>query len=362
MSEQQAAHFLLGSNSPQGFVSHFDQLTDGTDGWRKYIIKGGPGSGKSTMMRKISEHFASLEQELIFCSSDLDSLDGVIIPALKFCIADGTAPHVIEPQYPGALESIIDIAACWDEGALYQNRKDIIALNDAISGCHAQCCRFLGAAASLSGDTYRLTLEAVDTEKLAGYCKRLAEKEFCPVKKGPGTEKIRLLSAVTNQGVHVFTDTVRQICDRVYVLNDDYGAVSRILLHTLRSKALAAGYDIVCSYCPLGPHEKLEGLLIPERRLGFVTSNRQHDFSLSLHPYRTINSQRFLNAGILKKSKRRFSFNRRAVAQMVHQAEFLLRDAKALHDELEHYYISATDFKKVNQLTKRIIAKVEAFS
>jgi len=87
--------FFLGANTPQGFVSRFDQLADVKDGWRAMVIKGGPGSGKSTMMKKIAAHVSDCNSyvEKIHCSSDADSLDGVIVPDYKFSIADGTPPH-----------------------------------------------------------------------------------------------------------------------------------------------------------------------------------------------------------------------------------------------------------------------------
>lgn len=91
---EKALRFFLGANTPQGFVSRFDQLTDSQDGWRKFVIKGGPGSGKSTLMKKVVQQFEKEGIEIIHCSSDVDSLDGVIVPSRKFCIADGTSPHV----------------------------------------------------------------------------------------------------------------------------------------------------------------------------------------------------------------------------------------------------------------------------
>ena len=95
LTEDRYLHFFLGANTPVGFVSRFDQLADCNDNWRSLVIKGGPGSGKSTMMKKIAEHYGKLydDVEMIHCSSDADSLDGVIVPELKTSIADGTPPH-----------------------------------------------------------------------------------------------------------------------------------------------------------------------------------------------------------------------------------------------------------------------------
>ena len=64
-----------------------------------YIIKSGPGSGKSTLMRRVERHAqaAGLETEEVLCSGDPDSLDAVMIPALGAAVVDGTAPQGIVP-------------------------------------------------------------------------------------------------------------------------------------------------------------------------------------------------------------------------------------------------------------------------
>lgn len=359
MSDEKTLRFFLGANTPQGFVSRFDHLAEKADGWRTLIIKGGPGSGKSTLMKRLAESLGG-ELELIHCSSDADCLDGVVCPAKKFAIADGTAPHVMEPRYPGAADSLVDVTACWDVDKLFAHRGEIMRLTDICSKYHEHCCRFMSAAASLLGDTYRIALEAVDIPKLSAYCARLGERELKPQDK-TGAEKVRFLSAVTNKGVVMFPDTAKKLCDRVYLVCDEYGAVSRLILNSMRRKALSAGYDVISCYCPMSPFEKLEHLFIPELRLGFMTSNRYHEFAQHIDPYRIVNSQRFTGQEKLKPGKKRISVNRKAAAQMVVQAERLIRDSKAQHDELEKYYTAAMDFDKLERLTGDLIQKIKKF-
>ena len=43
-----------GGNTSEGFYSYFDNIL-GRDANRLYILKGGPGTGKSTIMRKFAE-------------------------------------------------------------------------------------------------------------------------------------------------------------------------------------------------------------------------------------------------------------------------------------------------------------------
>ena len=87
-------HFFLGANSAEGFYGLYDQLLDA----RLYdliILKGTPGCGKSTFMRRAAAALEErgLETVYIHCSGDPDSLDGVIAPAIRTAIVDGTAPH-----------------------------------------------------------------------------------------------------------------------------------------------------------------------------------------------------------------------------------------------------------------------------
>lgn len=87
--------YFLGATSPTGFSSFFEQLVDNDAPFRTYIIKAGPGCGKSSMMRRIADRMIAEEYdiELIHCSSDPLSIDGLLCNALKFAIVDGTAPH-----------------------------------------------------------------------------------------------------------------------------------------------------------------------------------------------------------------------------------------------------------------------------
>jgi len=351
--------FLLGAHTPSGVASKFDQLVNPDDGSRTYIIKGGPGCGKSTMMRKVAavfEHDPHLE--LIVCACDTDSLDAVIIPSKKLCIVDGARPHLLEPLYPGAVESIVDFTPCWNEELLHSCRQEIVSLAQNISRCNEYCCRYLAAAAALLGDSYRLALGCVNIDKLNGYLSRLSGKELGKKGGQSGKEKVRFLTAVTNKGMVKYTDSAKKLAQRIYLIGDEYGAVSRLMLHHIRAEAIANSYDVVSCYCPLAPFEKLEQLFIPALSLGFMTSNRFHNFDLEISAYRMINCQRFTDGEMLKEHKKRMTFNRKAATQMISQAQGLLGEARALQEELEGYYDAATDFDKVDELTEGLLAKL----
>ncbi len=88
-------NFFLGANTASGFVSRFDQLHSDRRIKKLIILKGGPGCGKSTFMKKLRRTAADLgaDTESYPCASDPSSLDALLIPAAGLAVVDGTAPH-----------------------------------------------------------------------------------------------------------------------------------------------------------------------------------------------------------------------------------------------------------------------------
>lgn len=357
-AKNNALHFFLGANTPQGFVSRFDQLGNADTGWRCYVIKGGPGSGKSTLMKKVAEAAAGYEpdMELIHCSSDHASLDGVILPKMKVSVADGTPPHVIEPRFPGAYEVTVPMFACWDDDKLAENRREIVALSRRISGAHEHSIRFLAAAGSLLGDTYRMALEVTDKAKIGRYAAAFVQRELGKPKNPNPVDQARFLSAITDSGQVVFEETAKSLAERIIFVEDEWGAAGRLLLTAVRSHALQAGFRVVSCYCPLAPFDKLDHLFIPEAGVGLMTVNKFH--KLTFDPVRTIHARRFCDVESLKLGRKRISFNTRAAAQMLDQASSLLHEAKLMHDRLEEYYKQAMDFEKADRLTQQYLQKI----
>ncbi|MGN1101276.1 MAG: ATPase, partial [Huintestinicola sp.] len=144
-------HYFLGSSTPSGFATPIGEMLRDTDN-TVYIFKGTAGSGKSTLMKKISEAFTDKPQEIYHCSADPYSLDAVYLPESKALIIDGTAPHCIDPVYPKAVESIVDLGTYIETSKLRSAKNEIIELTDEYSGCHKRCRLCLGAVSSVIED------------------------------------------------------------------------------------------------------------------------------------------------------------------------------------------------------------------
>ena len=125
--------YFAAANGFYGFRSYFGTVFDRKEFDRVYILKGGPGTGKSTIMKRILAAFEEngFDCEIILCSSDPSSLDGVIIKTneTKVAILDGTAPHEEDTRYPGAIDEIINLGEAWNEKTLINHRDEIVNLN-----------------------------------------------------------------------------------------------------------------------------------------------------------------------------------------------------------------------------------------
>ena len=151
-----------------------------------YLIKSGPGCGKSTLMKRLAraaEQRGELTQR-IHCASDPDSLDGVILPGQHRAIVDATAPHVVEPDAPGADEVVVSLYHTIDAEKLHQCTDEVKALFARNALLRSRAARYIASAGSLlldadehtaylSGAEVPLTVREFDLlYKLLSYRKR----------------------------------------------------------------------------------------------------------------------------------------------------------------------------------------------
>ena len=77
--------YFPGGNTPLGYYSFFNEIISWTEQARIFIIKGGPGVGKSTLMKKIAKQLldSGISLEFLHCSADSNSIDGIIATEAK---------------------------------------------------------------------------------------------------------------------------------------------------------------------------------------------------------------------------------------------------------------------------------------
>ena len=351
-------HYFLGSSTSSGFVTPIGELLRDTDN-TVYIFKGTAGSGKSTLMKKISDAFTDKPQEIYHCSADPYSLDAVYLPESKALIIDGTAPHCIDPVYPKAVESIVDLGAYIETPKLRSARKEIVSLTDEYSGCHKRCRLCLGAVSSVIEDIEVSARSALNTEKLSSFTDKFI-KRIIPKKdsKCEGRVCRKQRAAITMNGYSSYIPEN----GRIYLLTDDNIVAAAAFLCDAAAKITKKGYDVFISECYLSADRFIEHLSIPELDICFITSNCINSLSLERFE-KHISFRRFYRSDLLTGNdalRQRIKFGKKACAEFLKESAAALIDAKTIHDKIEEHYIAAADFDGINRLAYKLISDIKS--
>ncbi|MBC7335438.1 MAG: hypothetical protein H5U01_04085 [Clostridia bacterium] len=279
MKQGRVRKVFPGGNTAYGFYSFYDQVID-PEARRIFILKGGPGVGKSTFLRILGEDLLArgYDVEFLCCSSDNGSLDGVLIPALGVALMDGTAPHVIDPRWPGAVDEIIYLGDYWDEAGLRSHREAIVKLGRTIAQFFASAYRYLAQAKLLQeeSESYYTASGALPPSALHRAERELTEGVFQGRNHhGSASSRHLFASAITPDGcVHHFATVFGASTQRFIIRGGSKAARSR-LVERVYHEALNRGYAVEAFHCGLIP-DYLEHLFLPDLGAAVITTHEYH--------------------------------------------------------------------------------------
>lgn len=339
--------WFLGANTADGFVSRFEALQNEKRVKRLIILKGGPGCGKSTFMKKLRKTADSLgaDTESYPCSSDPASLDGLLILPMGLAIVDGTAPHVLEPKLCGCDAVYLNLGCFYDVDGVSRERERLEAIRAKNQAFYPAAYAHLAAARELK-KCVRTSITKTDQKGLYALTRGLLQ-ELPKSEKGHGQTREVFLHTFTPAGEITLTDTALSMCANCVALEDVCG-MSTVLLERLHQHYLHAGYDCIVLLSPLFPGS-MEGLLVPEADTAFVCCEKpESEFSVK------INLSRYYAfadsaAPLLEAARDHCS-----------QAVALLEQAKKLHDDIEAIYRPYVSFEGLDLLTQEYQKQIKA--
>ncbi|PLR84721.1 PRK06851 family protein [Bacillus sp. V33-4] len=350
-------HYFAGGNTARGFYSLYDSNLK--DLSRLFILKGGPGTGKSTLMKKIGRQWLEkgYNVEYLHCSSDNESIDGVMIPAIKAGIVDGTAPHVIEPKTPGAVEEYVNLGEAWDSRLLLESKQEIVKLSKEISQAFTQAYSTYAEALRIHDDLEKIYIDNIDFEKANSLTNRLIDMFFGTISLNKQSAvKHRFLGAATPKGPVDYIQNLTEDIPKRYFIKGRPGSGKSTMLKKLAAQAEERGFDVEVYHCGFDP-ESLDMVIIREIGISIFDSTAPHEYFPSRDGDEIIDMYKAVVAPgtdeIFADEIERVA--KRYKERMLTASSHLAR-AKQFHDELETIYIKAVDFSIVDDFAEKIQA------
>lgn len=341
-------HFFPGGNTSQGFFSFYEYMVKPSVK-RKMVLKGGPGVGKSTFMKKIGQFFADrgADVEYYWCSSDNNSLDGVVIGRQEICLLDGTAPHVIDPRFPGAVDEIINLGQFWNREQISGKRSEIISLSSSIASCFSRAYIRLNEAAQAYTEWSSFLTEVRDDAAAHRNISALTEDFLRGSPPGQDAPRHLFAAAITPQGV---VNHIESLIDNNYAFFGVKGSpgsgIKDLFDHTdylIKLNHISA--EIY--HNPLLPNE-IDCIILPMQKtvmLDMSSTIVEYERSLPHTKFkRWLDFDQFADLSSLKAAQEHLEASDKRLQENIAAAVAYIKEAKEQHDLLETYYIPAMDF------------------
>ncbi len=349
---REGAHgFFASSNSGDGFYSLYNEVFGEENFERVYILKGGPGTGKSTLIDKIAAHASSLgyETDVFVCSSDNKSLDGLIIHNLKVAILDGTAPHTFDPKYPGAVGEIVNLGSMWNSRRLAEGRGEIIHAITEKSANYARAYRLLSCAATARRDILAVAHSALISDKMSASCARLLSRNVSS--SGVCGVTHRLVSGYTCGG-NISLCTLNDLCETKITVSES-GGIGYYYLDTLEKLALSREIAHMVLPDPLLP-DMTEAIYFPSDKVLYKIASGDEYEEGNIR----VNTARFSDADIMRQNRVKLRFSARICETLTDEALASIAAAGEIHSGIEKLYKSAMDFDGVTEIVGRLDDKI----
>ena len=327
------ADAFVGMNSGNGFVCLFDDIFQECDLQKVYVIKGAPGTGKSTFMRELSNFAKSCGfcVNNYLCSSDYNSLDAVMIDS-KICVVDGTPPHSYELKFPGVVSEIIDYTKFWDNSKLEKYRDDIIYLSNKKTLAYTEAYSKLKCEMNLIADRINSAQNIISVEKLRSHIGRLVAS----LGKFNNNDKQRRIAtrAVGMKG-RVRIENPFDQYEKVYSISDVYGT-AYIYMAELFKQLKLLKTEMVYSVDPICPTLICE-IAIPSQKVVFTIEDDDNY-------NKKINMTRFIEHDSLADLRGFLRLSDKCCKLFSSEADNSLQIAGETHFKIEEIYGSAMNF------------------
>ena len=320
--------YFPGANSGEGFFSRFSGVVPP---WEKshytYVLKGGPGVGKNTLMKKAAKRALDkgYEVEEFRCASDPKSLDAIRITDIGVVILDGTSPHSIDPVLPGIGDEIVDLGHFKNKKAFAESRDALVKLFCENKRYYNAAYAMLSAACTLKREALSAMRDAVNLHKLNSLLERLINAKA-------GKKRELFACSATPDGVIDFSPSF--LSDNTVKFSGIVGEIALIeAARILDNKQCSMFY-------------------------GFADPRVPHCLSFGETALALDDDGDSLNVMCSGNTPAHVGFCLDKAEHLIKRATSELSKALAVHDEIEKIYREYVDYDRVNEEGENLLRQI----
>ncbi len=290
--------------------------------------------------------------DYLHCSSDPASLDGVLFCGKKAAVVDGTPPHIIEPEAPGAIGEYVNLGVLWDSQKLMLKREEILQLCRLKQSRYDALYQQLGAAKEIHDRWEKLYGECTDYAALNRFTEDFLEGLLgkLPEKPEQGILSHRFFGALTPDGSVHYLEELTEDSKTRYFIKGRPGTGKSTLLKKLMRLAEKKGLMVQVYHCSFDS-ESLDLVILPELSLSIFDATPPHeifpcregDVILDLY-------EAAVRPGTDQEHHELLSLFAREYGERMKTAKQLLGEIRELHGELEDIYAAAMDFSDMDEI------------
>lgn len=333
---------LLAANTADSFSNYFAEILKDK---YVYCIKGGSGVGKSTFMKQIID--ISTQNGInclkVPCSSDINSLDMVVLLEKNVAFVDATNPHAVEPSCYGAREVIINLGDYLDCKLLREYDKELFKLVSDKGICYANCYNALKCARLAEKSIDRIYNKWLTEDKV----KQVGEEIFNRYIINDSGSRMDIngyLEYLTDGGVKSIFARVLDNRDIIAVKCNNKTTASKVLKYVLEK---IKDKDIKT--------EKYYSITNPENLIAIGFYNYILT-TFDVENYDEIYDLNDMYDSVGIKSDLKQILSERKIFDFgIYNACNYFAQAKAIHSVIEEYYIKAMDFTKWEEFKNTFI-------
>ncbi|MGN1227372.1 MAG: hypothetical protein ACI4TX_01885 [Christensenellales bacterium] len=323
-------HYLASANTGNGFVDNFDYILNKNLNHFCFILKGGSGTGKSTLLKKVGKNFenANYDVEYFHCSSDFNSLDGVRIIDLNVSIIDGTAPHTKDSILPSVYDKIVNLGDYIDF-KVSAHKKKILNLVELKKQQYDTIYNYLNICNKLEEITFNENIKDFNIDNYNQIYKQILIKLNLKQQKTNANIRKLFIHYIGDNGIEnaINLNNYKQV---ITINEDNY--TNYKILNQLQNEINNFGYSTIQFYDIIS--NKITAIYVEKLRILILSNNTN------------------------KHNKNIINFNEKIKNNVLHKVSNALNKAKKHHKEIEKIYIENVDFEGINELTSKLILDI----